>query len=637
MSPVLARAQRPWSSAEDMPDDLRELLATIKRRFEQEMEPVHKPYREHWDYLNGLYFNFDQLRSKWREARDRDESSARGVLLDASREWGGHLVIPYAYASVETVVPRTIANRPQFVAKALKSEAEEKKQLIGDAVNQQLSDIDLELKLGPVCRRACKLGLGVQFSYWQTDSREVMRWGRNMLGQLKPTMTTVVDREGPQVEDVDIYDFFWDPTAKSIETCQDILYRTWRSFDYVKQKVESGEWNQIDLETVKNMDQSQVRSGLWQGRMEAQGIQTDTRMGTGSTDVGKVHEVWQYWTRGRVVTILNRALIVQNDTTPLFHREFPFQAYRPTPVEGQFPGLSVTDSITQLIAELSTMRTQRRDAATYALNPPTFYSRGMIERRHMKSGPGVWVPVTGDIKEAVWRPSMGDLPGSAYTEEDRLKQDIEMTSGVSDPSALSGGAPDTATGIQFIQAASSVRVSLMARALLLETMKPFGRQVLELNRQHQVKPQEFRVADPTAPDGYRFETITPDDWNLPLELVPEEHSNEPENRPQKIDEALQRYQALQANPRVNQDENVKSLLEAYGIRDPQAWISSQVQLDPHMAQVVGESLKGTLVGAGMDEQKAEVIAMTAMESAMHATGVTQTPGENGNQPQEAPA
>lgn len=627
---------RAPSASDEMPKEHQELLEKIKKRVEREMEPLHKQYRDHWDDLNGVYFNYDKLRTRWRDAKgkDSDGSAARGVLLDARRDWGGHLIIPYAYATTETVVPRVIANAPRFIAKALKSEAEERKAVIQDAVNQQLSDIDLELKLNPVARRACKLGLGVAFTYWQEEKRQVVQWGRNLVGQKVPKQTTVTGRKGAQVEDVDIYDWLWDPSAKSIETCQDILYRTWRPFSYIKEKVESGEWLKVDLDAVEKMGRGEKRTSLWAGRNEAQGFSTNASEGSDS-DVGRVHEVWQYFTRDRVVTILDEALIVQDDVSPFFHRELPFQIYRPTPVEGQLPGLGVIDAIRDLIDELSTMRTQRRDAATYKLNPPTFYSRGMIERRHMKTGPGVWVPVTGDIKEAVWQPPMGDLPGSAYTEEDRLKADIEMTSGVSDPIAGGSGADtpgaETATGIQLLQAAANVRIGLMARLMLLETLKPFGRQVLELNRQHQIEGEEIRVADQQSPEGYRFETIAPEDWQLPLELVPEEHSNEPENRPSKISEATQLYQNTQGDPNVNPQERLRFLLEAYGVRDADAWLIGQVQLDPQMAAVVGESLKGTLTELLGDEERAEVVAMEAMEAAMEATGVTPEPGGEADQ------
>lgn len=629
------RGRRKWSSHDDMPPEWRALMERIKKRVEQELEPIHRPYQDRWDDLNALYFNYDLLKSDWQNARATDDTAARGVLLDAHRDWGGHLVIPYAFATVETVVPRVISNRPRFVAKALAPEAEERKGVIQDAVNQQMSDMDLELRLQPVGRRAVQLGLGVQFSYWKETTRKVRRWGTDELGNRIPIEAEVMDYRGPYLEDVDIYDWLWDPTAKSVETLDDVCYRTWRPFSYVREKVESGEWAPLDLDAVKNMGRGEKRHDLWQRRLEAQGLDTANTQ----NQEGHVHEVWHYFKADRVTTILDRIFVVQDDVTPFFHREFPFQVYRPTPIPGQLAGLGVVDSIRQLIAELSTMRTQRRDAATYRLNPPTFFQKGMIERRNMKTGPGVWIPVNGDIRDAVFQPVMGDIPASGYAEEDRLKADIEMTSGVSDPIAGGGGGntpgTETATGIQLIQAAANVRIAQMARLLLLETLKPLGRQILEQNRQHQIEPEEIRVDD-DSPAGYRFETVTPEDWMLPLELVPEEHSNEPENRPQKIDEAIRFYQLVQNNPNVNQREALKHVVEAFGIAAPEKWLQEQTMLDPRMAEIVGKSVYGTLIGAGMDEEQAGTLATQALDAAMQQTGVT-APSENGAVPEEVPS
>lgn len=627
---------KPPGRLDDQPEEHRKLVERIRKRFEA-MEGVHKQYRDKWDYLDGLYHNFDDLRHRWRAARQESDRDRGVVLLDSLREWGGYLLIPYAFATIETVVPKIASNRPRIAARPLDPAAVEHLKTNEDLVNQQQADINYEVKLQPTVRRALKLGLGVQHLFWERKVRKVRQPVQGSDGSwYAPEPSEVVLREGPQVEDVDIYDWFWDDAAKSIETCEDILYRTWRSFSYVARKVEEGEWLPLDLDAVKRMGRSEGRDAIWSARREMQGI---SKSNVNSEEDG-LHEVWQYHRGDRIVTVLDRELIVANDVTPFYHREFPFQIYRPTLVEGQIPGKSEIEPMEHLIAELSTLRTQRRDSATIALNPPTFYAQGFINRKNMKLGPGVWIPTQGDPREAIHQPQLQPIPASGYQEEQQLKSDIEFTSGISD--AVRGGSTisETATGAQIEMQTANARISLKARMLLLEVIKPGAAQWQWLNRQNLIDtegtPRTIRVDDPNHPDGYRFVDITPEALMAQIELVPEEGSTEPENKVQRMNDALTLNNTMKDEEIIDPIKRVQHVLNEAGVDNPESWIR-QTEVS---AAAFAEATKRALMVNGMDEFEAqEAVLRIAQEAQMvneeMARGeMEEEPSQNGAAPPE---
>ena len=59
-----------------------------------------------------------------------------------------------------------------------------------------------------------------------------------ILGESKPEVTF----DDPMFEDVDVFDFMWDPYGSDMETCEWVVHRRWMSTQAVLQRVESKVW-----------------------------------------------------------------------------------------------------------------------------------------------------------------------------------------------------------------------------------------------------------------------------------------------------------------------------------------------------------------------------------------------------------
>jgi hypothetical protein len=618
---VAAPQNWPPKVNSDQPTELQEIHKLVRERFES-AERVQRAYRESWDEYYGLYRNFRKLRANLRGQTERDRDA---VILGGRREFGAELFIPYCFTVIETIVPRVISNDPRMIVKPRSEASALAAQQVQELLAAQQTEISYDLKLQSVARSGLKYGLGVGKTYWEKIEKTVeQNRPRLILPGYQTVSEKVVVREGPQFEPVSIWDFFWDPAASSIETAEWVIHRTWRSHDYVVKKVQGGDWFEIDLDAAKALRSDKRRTEVWAGRDTAAG-----RDNANTEDDNPLHEVWEYWTRDGCYGILDRELCVFNDKEVFFHRELPFQIFRPTPQEHEFVGIGEIEPIKHLQYELNTLRSQRRDNATLVLQKAFIYADGFVDPNNLVIGPGKGIPVSGtDIRSVIQPLEFGDIPGSAFQESQEIKGDIELSSGVSE--SLAGGAggdsaaSDTATGIQLVQQAAGVRIRLKTKNLLAEVCRPGGQQFMELNRQYLLKPQSVRTPNPKMDSGYQFDQVGQEQLQQPMDYpIPDGTSTEPDNPAARQQSAMTLFQSLAQVEGVDQQKLATHLLREFDVKDPESYI-----VPTGVVPINLEVLQHSLESADLDPGDEDIV-LEALESALEAGA-----GEEGSPPDD---
>lgn len=618
---------KPFATEHDQPPEFRAALKRV-REDKELAERARKPYIERWNEFYGLHRNY----SRYAKALTEGEAGRDEIFDSAKREFGAQLFIPYVFGVIETMVPRVLSENPRLVVKARSLQlGYERAEAVRKLFEERQNEIDYALKLTPVARRGLKYGLGVAKTLWDREEHTFTSIERGIFGQRKVGQKTDVI-EGPDMDDVDQDDFFWDPPAKNIKTCRFAIHRTWRDFRYIRERVESGDWLPIDLERVKGMGSDTDRGTMLRERAVAAGLKGF------DTNLGRLHEVLEWHDGDQVVTVLDNQLVVQMAPSPFSHRQLPFQIYRPTMQEGEFVGMGEIEPIVDLQYELNTLRSQRRDNATMVLQKVVAYAEGLLDPDDLIWRPGQAIPVFGSPDEVLKELGFSDIPHSGYQEELAIKADLEFASGIAETVAGAGGnakSAGTATGIQFVQAAADVRVRSKTKMLTRETGKHISAQWLELYRQHTLSDREVII---TAPSGPELIRVTPEDFDLVQAVVPEDGSMAAENLPQKRNDSLALFNLTRGNEVVDQRRAMRHLLEAFDVPDAEEWIVPEQEVaNPAVMQVVGEALRDTLQRAGMEPEQAEQLALAAMEQAIGASGISSPPSQNGQPaPQEAP-
>lgn len=582
-----------------------QLLEEIKER-QQSAADHRKPYEDRWDRFYRQYVLYNDFKSAWRDTPDRDR---KGLLYDARREWGANLKTPWAFATVETLVPRMVAHRPRMLVLPRRKlltpgvDVDKNADNMRFLIDAQQEQIGYELKLQSTVKTGLIYGLGVQKSGWRYEECVYRQLRKKVFGKgwVPDKARVAVEFDDPDVDNLDIWDFFWDPYAATPATMEWAIHRAWRSTRYVLDKL-ARSWKYEAAPTEEELagkGAAQRYSEARQARMDAEGV------GSGWQPRDEdIHEVWEYHDGKEVVTVLDQQWIVQRGNNPYWHGDLPFYGFRPSERPGQFVGTGAIEPIEHLIAEMDTLRSQMRDNATIALNKPFFYNDGLLDPDDVIFGPGVGIPVNGPPGEVIEQARVQDIPNSSYQDSELLKGDIERASGLSDQVMGVAGPMQTATGAQIVQQNVAERVKLMIRRAELELIAPCARHFGRMNQQKIRDTRDVRIPQPPEegqPDRrWAWVQLTPDELLGEFAYVPEGGSTEPENVAQ-MRQDFQMAGQLQS-PEIDQREWLIYRMKLLGVDQPERFLTEDSKISTKVLDV----LKQRLVG-GPDEDDAQIV------------------------------
>lgn len=613
----------------ELTPEQRQCLERVTRAFTI-AEAEHKPYRDRWDSYWRQYHNYTDWKRSWASARTaRDVDVA---LDDAKREFGAELYIPFTFTTIETILPRLLAQPPQMEWGARDAESERNTEAMRWLCEQQRERMGYALELQSIAKEGLILGIGVGLTDWRSEERRSKRLARATLPEdgKEWVAEEYVQRlwDDPFVWRVDPYDFLWDPYAYRLDGAEFVIFRAWRSTSYVLDRFRSGLWDYLgDMRAVTageilSRGAKQRWGEIHEGRLTAEGHPSAQH-----PEGDAIHEVWEFHGGGDRITVLDRELPVRMRPNPSWHGDVPFDVYRPTEIPGRMVGKSEPEPIRDLQAEINTLRSQRRDNATLVLQPPFLFDQGAVDPHDVKFGAGMMVPVNPQaaVGDAIQQLRVGEIPNSSFMEEDRLRSDIERATGLSDQSIGAASPGETATGAQLMQAAASVRIQLKAERLALEVCKPQARKMVHLNQQRILGNRTIRVPalpSPNHPDRvWAHREVGPADLAGDWDIEPLGHTMAPPNIQQDIQVAQSMSGMLGQHPGVDQRKLLLLLLEKHGIRRPESYVRADQYIPPRVLELI----VGGLTKLGFPEDQAVQFIQEALDVARQEE--SQPPGE----------
>ena len=566
---------------------------------------IGREFRENCNKYYAQYRAFSKWRSAWLATDSRDRDTGLGEAKDS---WGAQLHIPLSYRTIETLVPAAVAQRPRMLILPRKQKWAENVPNVRVLIDVQQDQIDIDLPYQAVMRAGRIYGLGVGKVLWREEwatRRGVQRhpfagklsgFGRDMHfepryvpGQAQRTKVF----DDPDFEDVDPFDFMWDPYGYDLRTCGWVIHRTWRSLAYCLGMMRSGAWNTPSVQALlaDGREEEHVRAmgarnrydEVWADRMQASGF-TSSNLTTG----GEIHEVWEWHDGERVNTVLDRSLPVVDGENPCLGHK-PFVIYRPTPLQHQMVGIGDLEPLEHLQRELDTLRSQRRDAATIALAAGWAYDSAAIDEEDLVFRPNLAIEVRnarpGDALIPLPRP---EVPAIGYREEEVIKSDMDAVPGINEAlNPQSGPSASTATEAFLVQASLSRRIELSSRRFEIEVVRQSARQFLYLDQRmiltnrELLLPEEGMTVEQAAEAGaWRKYNVGPAGLMGEFEFMPEGGSMAARNIPQDRQDAQAFFAMAQGNPHIDGRRATLRALELMGVDDPAGWLQKADQPIP---------------------------------------------------------
>lgn len=481
----------------------------------------------------------------------------RGVYDSSMQNYKGRaqLFIPKVFSTVETIVPRMIGNKPKI-----------------EAAPREPKDIG-------TARGMSKL---IGYRWDQLNMKRVVKqWVRqsliNGIGIVKTTWAFDDDKDQPCVELVDLFDFFVDPDAATIENADYVIHRVAKNIDKVKEN------KNYKVPDALNPDY----------KKDPFKTQRDAIMGMTTQDDSKKEmvELVEYWGLADIgdgmeeclIVVANGTYLLRAEKNPFAHGKKPFIKLDDIDVHLEFWSIGEPEMLESLQYELNDVRNQRMDNVNLILNRMWLVAKGAdVDEDDLVSRPGgiVHAMDINGIKEL----STADVTMSAYNEESLIKADIQDTSGVSDyakgiGNSSSKGTPqgnDTATGMMILQEAGNQRFRYKLDNLE-DSLRELGKQMVALEQQFLDRDIFVRIM---GQSGLQWEKLSPDDIKGAFDITVEAGSTQPMNK--SIRRAEARELLAQMSPLAALGVNLKPIIEyllsTYEIPEPSAVFQGQQQM-----------------------------------------------------------
>ena len=537
-------------------------------------------------------------RNPFKEKWDRFYNMYRSHLNDTAYPWQSNIWVPYSFSTVETLAPRMLANRPQIDVMPREAADEQYADIQSKLIDFEWEAMNADDIMEGAVKSQLMYGTAIVKVYWKTDKAQVVK--KEQVDETFPELGTVEEEveetifDGPEIELVDLYDFFWDPRAIDMESARWVAHRTYQTFDHLEQLQKEGVYKNVallkDATLVSGDDEKASRRGTL-------GIAMPDELA--SKNEGKnVIELIEYWEDEKVITVANRGIVIRDEANPYRHGKKPFVRIVDQSVPHEFLGIGELEPIETLQYELNDRRNQRMDNITLVLNRMWKVKNGAnVDEDELVSDAGGVVHT--DDMAGIEALQMPDVTSSSYNEETLIKGDIQQTTGVSDFTRGVGSESlgnDTATGISLIQEAGNARFKLKIRNLEAG-IEEIGRMMVSLNEQFLTEEKSIRVL---GDEGIEWTTIKPDDMRGNFDVMVQSGSTLPSNEAVERKQTMEMFQIFAGDPEVDQRELKRMVLDTFGIKNIDKLLTPPAGVGPQEQPI--QSLAGTPAPGGLDQQ-----------------------------------
>ena len=378
----------------------------------------------------------ERMRPKWREFYQKYRS-----YLEQKRRGGREstLFIPRSFDSVETIVPRLLlaiySVNPPFQMAPRNSGSIEFADTLTE-VYQYYSDVTNQYStVAQSLRNVCIYGTGIIKSGWDNQLKRPTRYN------------------------VDISEFFKDPSAMEIEDCEYSGDVKVRSLSYLRKMEANGTYKNIDLVEAKGEKFAQP-SDLRTDNYMVQGL-TNPNEVKRMIDADPQYQVIECWIdNGSFVITLAGGVLIRAEVNPFPHQTFPYSPIKMIPDTTDFYGIGALEPIRFLQDQVNDFNNATMDYVMRSVN------------QIMKVGVSEWENARTYLfkQGAMWKVNQMDgvqpldmkpLPAEAFAMTTQLNGYIDRTLSLSDYTrGTNSGGAESATGASLLAQAADSRLKL---------------------------------------------------------------------------------------------------------------------------------------------------------------------------------
>lgn len=484
--------------------------------------------------------------------------------------------IPLAFEWVEVVKSRLFdiffGKRPYVRVKGREPSDDFSARLVQEYQNYQYTIADYQ-KLGyDVLTQALIYGTGIAKIPWRYEEQDrfvnmPIIPGEPEFGfEQKKMRVPTYDNIGFDL--VDVFDFFVDPEATSIEDAEWVAHRTRRTLDYLERMEERGIYKNIG-EIKLQLDENEEATGGTETESQKQTkLQIEGHL-PDKSGLMKPIEIIEFWSKSdnKVVTIANGKFIVRDQLNPYRHGKFPFIIGKIISTPHEFYGIGLIEAGAPSARIMEDLLNNGLDSMNFSINPIIGIDSQKTDDLEMASRPGALWHTTGSPRDALFPMIIPDTSQSTLIWFNLMNEISKRGTGVADYIVGQGGKSNTATEASLMTNEAAKRIGLHIKMFGMTFVNPLAEMVHELNGQFITADQTIRVTGMEG-DIYESMNVTPADFNANIDFIWETEDREMNNMV-AVQQLMQALGVAQTHPVLAQFVPIifEKMLEKYDMHE----------------------------------------------------------------------
>lgn len=502
------------------------------------LEDVIRDFNSSWQYCAGSWHKRWQ-NNHYLYNNQRVKRGYQGIT---------DTFVPMCFSTVETLTSALFGTKPKFQFEPPKDRPDQKTDILNGLLDYYWEKDQWSIKVIHTGRSMLKLGVGVDYLYWNQDH--------------------------PCMINVPLRDFFFDPTATSLETMRYMGRRFLTTLDELKSfEIVNPDTGEMEPK-YKNLNKVQEGSSTGDNTDKQE---KDMWYGSTVTEPEKHQvEVLEYWTLDRVISVANRSVVIEDRENYYKAKAkangeqypkgiMPFAGCRDYTDESLFLAKGEIDIIADQQELLNDITNQNVDSITYTLNQMyTLDPRYAHLLNEIENLPGAVYPVEKDALSPI---AQRPIPPDAFNERQNIKNEMRETTASNEVIKGVGqqNANTTATEINAQIAGAGQRINLKVTQIENEYFHRLARIVFEMVKLYVTEPMMVKIL---GKEGARWEEFDPAEFQGEYEPRVQLDITIENKQQQDAANAKELLAAFLNDPNINQQELKKFVLQRSFNLDP---------------------------------------------------------------------